>query len=427
MAGAIALALVFCAASVVVFFAISAAEGKPRPRRFDSLEALRAAAILFAPVWVLLVGHVLWALWGLASEFNPSVQDGDLRWHALAFVGLITSLLALISAPLALIRVWTTERQTRTAEQGHMTDRISKAVEQLGTEKTVKVIEDGKSVEKTVPNIEVRIGALSSLERIAQDSVTYDRGRDHVRVMQILCAYLRENAPSTGTAPTADLERRATPRMDIEIAINVIKGRNREQVELEVKSGFRLNLHSVCFDGCDLSKANLSGALLYNCRFEAANLSYADLTGAQMEGALIDYAHFLGTTLRGTNLNRCIFSKSNFLGFSGADLQSCWIEDAEMPALIIVERTKDHFFGSRNTKLSERQNAIKEAALNKVSIMPPEDLQAEDPDSAEYMLEGKENLFARWNPFEARDGAAPEYRSKFIALHKLYGWPFTEE
>ncbi|WP_244641178.1 hypothetical protein, partial [Allosediminivita pacifica] len=197
MAGAIALALVFCAASVVVYVAIPAAMGKPRPRRFDSLEALRAAAILFAPVWVLLVGHVLWALWGLASEFNPSVQDGDLRWHALAFVGLITSLGALISAPLALIRVWTTERQTRTAEQGHMTDRISKAVEQLGTEKTVKVIEEGESVEKTLPNIEVRIGGLLSLERIAQDSVTYDRGRDHVRVMEILCAYVRENAPAS--------------------------------------------------------------------------------------------------------------------------------------------------------------------------------------------------------------------------------------
>ena len=160
------------------------------------MTGLRVIALVLAPIWLLLISHILWALWGITHEFDPSVQDGDLRWHALAFVGLITSLGALISAPLALIRVWTTERQTRTAEQGHMTDRISKAVEQLGTEKTVKVIEEGESVEKTVPNIEVRIGALLSLERIAQDSVTYDNGRDHVRVMEILCAYVRENAPT---------------------------------------------------------------------------------------------------------------------------------------------------------------------------------------------------------------------------------------
>jgi prepilin-type processing-associated H-X9-DG protein len=40
----------------------------------------------------------------------------------------------------------------------------------------------------------VRIGAILSLERIAQDSTTHDRGRDHVRVMEILCAYVRENS-----------------------------------------------------------------------------------------------------------------------------------------------------------------------------------------------------------------------------------------
>ena len=82
-----------------------------------------------------------------------------------------------------------------------MTDRISKAVEQLGAEKTVKVrIKDAEgkeiTVEETKPNIEVRIGAILSLERIAQDSTIHDKGRDHVRVMEILCAYVRENAPA---------------------------------------------------------------------------------------------------------------------------------------------------------------------------------------------------------------------------------------
>ncbi|MBW4975723.1 pentapeptide repeat-containing protein [Roseovarius mucosus] len=97
---------------------------------------------------------------------------------------------ALLGAPFL---IWSTvlKHQTvRYQKEGHITDRINKAVEQLGAEKSVK--RDG--TETTEPNIEVRIGAILSLERIAQDSTRYDKGRDHVRVMEILCAYVRENS-----------------------------------------------------------------------------------------------------------------------------------------------------------------------------------------------------------------------------------------
>ena len=102
-------------------------------------------------------------------------------------------IVALLGAPFL---IWSTvlKHQTlRYQKEGHITDRINKAVEQLGAEKTVK----RKGVETTVPNIEVRIGAILSLERIAQDSTKHDKGRDHVRVMEILCAYIRENAPAS--------------------------------------------------------------------------------------------------------------------------------------------------------------------------------------------------------------------------------------
>ena len=79
------------------------------------------------------------------------------------------------------------QRQVDVAEQGHITDRINNAVQGLGTEKTVKAGED----EKTAPNIEVRVGAIYALERIAQDS-----DRDHIQIMEILRAYIRENAPA---------------------------------------------------------------------------------------------------------------------------------------------------------------------------------------------------------------------------------------
>lgn len=107
-------------------------------------------------------------------------------------------IVALLGAP---VLIWTTVLKHQTVlwqKEGHMTDRISKAVEQLGAEKTVKRLVGEQTVETTEPNLEVRIGAILSLERIAQDSTRHDRGRDHVRVMEILCAYIRHNAPASG-------------------------------------------------------------------------------------------------------------------------------------------------------------------------------------------------------------------------------------
>jgi len=110
-------------------------------------------------------------------------------------LGLGALLVALLGAPFL---IWGTAIRQTTLDyqrEGHITDRIAKAVEQLGAEKTVKVpVKKGKTAERSEPNIEVRLGAILSLERIAQDSTRLDNGRDHVRVMEILCAYIRENS-----------------------------------------------------------------------------------------------------------------------------------------------------------------------------------------------------------------------------------------
>ena len=52
-----------------------------------------------------------------------------------------------------------------------ITDRINAAVLGLSAVKTVKVTEDGQVVERTEPNIEVHIGAILALERIAKKNL----------------------------------------------------------------------------------------------------------------------------------------------------------------------------------------------------------------------------------------------------------------
>ena len=118
-------------------------------------------------------------------------------------------LVALLGAPFLIWNTVIKHKALGFQKEGLFTDRLSKAVEQLGVEKTVKLAGmNCKPVETTEPNIEVRVGAILLLERIAQDSTAYDKGRDHVRVMEILCAYVRENAKaSAATAfPLGDWE-----------------------------------------------------------------------------------------------------------------------------------------------------------------------------------------------------------------------------
>jgi hypothetical protein len=68
-----------------------------------------------------------------------------------------------------------------------ITDRINAVVLGLGVEKTVNVTENGQVIERTEPNIEVRIGAILALERIAKENLDV-----HVQIMELLCTYIRE-------------------------------------------------------------------------------------------------------------------------------------------------------------------------------------------------------------------------------------------
>ena len=74
-----------------------------------------------------------------------------------------------------------TARTYRLSREGHLTDRYTKAVEQLGSDK-----------------IEVRLGGIYALERLMRDSST-----DQPTIVEVLAAYIRRHAPRTTPAPVA--------------------------------------------------------------------------------------------------------------------------------------------------------------------------------------------------------------------------------
>jgi len=205
-----------------------------------------ALIVIVGPLWFWLLIEALDEVWTLVTGSPQEGAGKDIadanrnRVQAIFFgIGIIGALLAAIVVP---VRLWLQNRQTITAEQGHITaeqghitDRLNKAIEMLGTEKTVQLVErnvryqlmiDGEpklfeklesadddpveipegalnierdkweSTAQTKPNLEVRLGAIYALERIAQDSE-----RDHLTVMETLCAYIRENAPAGEVRP----------------------------------------------------------------------------------------------------------------------------------------------------------------------------------------------------------------------------------
>jgi hypothetical protein len=140
--------------------------------------------------------------------------------------------------------------QARLAEQGHITDRFTKAIEQLGSDK-----------------LEVRLGAIYALARVARDSQ-----RDHGPIMETLTAYVREKTPwLEGEGQTEEVmeiltayvrektplhegegqTEKVKPATDIQALLTVI-GRRHREYDLE---GQRLDLRGTDLRGADLREA----------------------------------------------------------------------------------------------------------------------------------------------------------------------------
>ena len=267
-----------------------------------------------------------------AGKEPPATED--IRNLAYAVAVLLGVLVAASTIPFGLIKVWMSERSTNAAEQGLITDRITKAVAGLGADKTVKVTgSDGTSTEGTEPNLVVRIGSIYALERIAQDS-----DRDHIQVMEILCAYIRTNALWDTTAQKAKDAPDERPRGDIQTALSVIGRRGADKINLERAQNYQLDLRSVDlrrarmsngnFAEAKFSNSNLAGILLDEGNLERANLAKANMSHASIIDTNFDHANLIesrliGSTIAISNLRGARLDQSDlsYSTISGCKLQ----------------------------------------------------------------------------------------------------------
>src|SRR5829696_3108358 len=201
-------------------------------------------------------------------------------------------------------RVEISQRTLETQQDQQVTERFTRAIDQLG-----------QTDDKGKPKLEIRLGGIYALERIAKDSPE----RDYSTVMEVLTAYARENAPYTPLKEAAEQEEGgeqdkadepqevAFPqdrgwllrRAAIRAIADVIR-RLHEEDGVPEEHLVRLDLHNTNLRGANLRGANLEGANLQGANLqEEADLQEANLQGANLQGADLRYALLLGADLRG--------------------------------------------------------------------------------------------------------------------------------
>jgi hypothetical protein len=122
-----------------------------------------------------LAGIIL-AVWKLPSLLYGDVTQASPDARLQAASGFRTALVAGLAGLAALGSLAMATRTYRLTQQRQITERYAKAIEQLGSDK-----------------LDVRLGGIYALERIATDSE-----RDHPTVVEVLSAFVREHSqPST--------------------------------------------------------------------------------------------------------------------------------------------------------------------------------------------------------------------------------------
>ena len=179
------------------------------------------------------------------------------------------------------------------------------------------------------PALDVRLGGIYSLERLARESPEH-----HPPIMEILAAFVREHAPwparADGRQPAPVRRRRARRRAPGCAPRPTCRRRSRSSAG--ARSARTPTLRSVLphtalagamLTGAHLERALLSGANLEGADLFKANLSAADLEGASLRGAGLLLANLNDTVLWGANLEGARLYGAHLEGaaLKGANLQ----------------------------------------------------------------------------------------------------------
>lgn len=228
-----------------------------------------------------------------------------------------------------------TWRQVYISRESQLTERFTRAVDQLGSQ-----------------NIDVRIGGIYAFERIAKNSAA-----DRSAIQYLLGAFVRNNArwpvgaPDGPQHPTATVDTHLTwmnvRAPDIQAAVGIL-GRLPPSKDARMLYLSRTDLHGLQLDsamltGAQIRHTNLARAFLRETRLDGcdlkdtdlrqANLEHARLTGANLslaylQNADLRHANLSQADLRGANLTGALLDSAILTG-ARADSATTWPADLD--------------------------------------------------------------------------------------------------
>lgn len=270
---------------------------------------------------------------------------------------ILGGLLAIIGIFLAYRRIRAVEsqvslmqKQVQVSQEGQITERFTRAINQLGDEK-----------------VEIRLGGIYALERIAQDSP-----KDYWTIIEIFTGYIRERAPWREAFCLSSKEKikgrpnvkttKVKPAIDIQAVLTVIgrrtySFRKGEDIPLDLQGTdlrnanmAEANLNGAWFNGANLEGVNLVQTQLEGAEFWGVNLKKAGLVSSNLEGAILERANLEGADLSGANLFGVGFRKANLQGvdmrgvrlyktnFEGAYLNGADLEGTDLRGAVSLTR-----------------------------------------------------------------------------------------
>ncbi|MEW2624989.1 pentapeptide repeat-containing protein [Streptomyces sp. NPDC048106] len=290
--------------------------------RGRSRTARTVAVVSAALAAVAVLGVVLLILPGLVVDHDLAGGHLAAAERLSAVNNVRATLLQAVGGVVVLFGAYATWRQLRVSQdglkatwEGHVTDRFSRAVDQLGGDK-----------------LDVRIGGVYALWRIADHSV-----RDREAVISIMAAYVRTHLPwppQEPGSPAADasinavrpLETRAADAQTALTCLGVL-GRERrpEWLNLSLTDLRRADCDGLWLRGVNLDGACLAAASVYQVELSKASLIAADLRHAELGTSILRQVRGIEADLRGARLVKADLRDADF---SRADLREANLHKA---------------------------------------------------------------------------------------------------
>lgn len=303
-------------------------------------------ATLVVIALALLAGAPHFLLPESATQMNP-MDLVEVEMQARKYMAqLITAAMLAFGLYLLYKRITVLEKNADIAHRAQLAGRFDRAIDQLGTYK-----------------LEVQLGGIFALERIAQESLI-----DHFTTMEILTAYIRENAkwienkqeqsdnlvlenghsngaaqqnkiPSDIQAVMTVIGRRKWVLQEMEqLHVLNLRRTNLSNLDLRKTNFERANLRGCNLERVNLVEASLAWAFLGDTNLRSANLMKANLQGANLAGANLMGANLKGANLQGANLTKARLKGARLAGaiLDGANMTEVNMQESDLSGVSLV-------------------------------------------------------------------------------------------